>query len=130
MGQGIGSTKPYLIRAIRDWAMDNGLTPHLLVDATCEGVEVPGDAVQDGQVVLNVDDRAVRDWHVEADWLWFSARFGGRPFNVNVPVDAVLAVYARENGQGIAFQDGPRADPPAPAGGPPRPQRPTLKVVK
>ena len=130
MGQGIGSTKPYLIRAIREWAMDNGLTPHLLVDATRDGVEVPGDAVQDGQVVLNVDDQAVRDWHVEADWLWFSARFGGRPFSVNVPVDAVLAVYARENGQGIAFQEGPQAGPP-PTDGAPRPRRGAhLKVVK
>jgi stringent starvation protein B len=107
------STKPYLIRAVRDWAIDNGYTPQVLVDATGEGVAVPLEFVEDGKIVLNVHDQAVQRAEWGNEWLRFYARFRGRETAVAIPVDAVLAVYARENGQGIVFQeDGPAAPPP------------------
>ena len=91
------SRRPYLIRAIYDWATDNGFTPHLLVAADVEGVNVPREYVQEGRITLNISPMA--------DPIWFSARFGGRACEVLVPVGAVLAVFARENGEGIVFGD-------------------------
>ena len=99
------TTKPYLVRAIRDWALDNDLTPQILVDATFNGVEVPDAYVKDGQIVLNIAERAVRLDELGNDWVRFSARFGGQPFPVNVPMEAIVAVFARENGQGIFFKE-------------------------
>jgi len=99
------TTKPYLVRAIREWALDNELTPQVLVDATIAGVEVPQNYVKDGQIVLNIAEQAVRLEEFGNEWLRFSARFGGRPFTVSVPIEAIVAVYARENGQGIFFKD-------------------------
>lgn len=98
------STKPYLIRAIREWALDNGLTPQILVDANGEQVEVPDAYVKEGQIVLNIHDRAVHDLLMDNDRVSFSARFGGTPMSVDVPVGAIMAIFARENGQGIFFQ--------------------------
>jgi len=130
------SSRPYLIRAIWQWISDNGLTPHLLVNTGREGVEVPAEFVQDGRIVLNVSASAVRDLDLGDDWISFSARFGGTPRSILVPVPAVLGIYARENGQGMAFPDGPDGQPPADGDDgdgaePPRPGgRPSLKVVK
>ena len=98
------STKPYLIRAIRDWALDNGLTPQILVDAEVENVDVPRAHVKEGQIILNIHDRAVDGLHMSNEEIVFSARFAGRATPVCVPVEAVMAIFARENSQGIFFQ--------------------------
>ncbi|MEM7193475.1 MAG: ClpXP protease specificity-enhancing factor [Pseudomonadota bacterium] len=107
------STKPYLIRAIYDWAVDCELTPQVLVAVDHPEVEVPVDFAKDGQIVLNLHPQSVRNLEIGAGYLMFSARFAGKPFDVVVPVDAVMAIYARENGQGIVFQaDGSGVTPP------------------
>ena len=103
--------RPYLIRAIHEWICDNGLTTHLAVNASFPGVEVPQDFVQDGQIVLNIAPRAVTQFVADNDEIAFSARFGGMPMTIRVPVNAVVAIFARENGQGMAFDP---VDPPEP----------------
>jgi stringent starvation protein B len=108
-------TKPYLIRAIREWATDNGFTPQILVDTGVDGVSVPPGYAKDGQITLNVDERAVHNAVMGNEWLRFSARFGGRPFNIEVPVSAVMAIFARENGHGFIFKsEGPTEPEPTP----------------
>ena len=98
-------TRPYLIRAIRDWAMDNRLTPQLLVDAGVDGIVIPGSHVRDGKIVLNVHTQAVKGLELGNEFITFSARFGGNSHAINLPIQSVLAVFARENGQGIFFQE-------------------------
>jgi stringent starvation protein B len=97
------STRPYLIRALYEWIEDNGMTPHILVDADQPGVTVPKQHVREGQIILNINPAAVRDLRLGNDWIEFNARFGGVARNVQIPISAVLAIYARENGQGMAF---------------------------
>ncbi|SVC22979.1 uncharacterized protein METZ01_LOCUS275833 [marine metagenome] len=99
------STRPYLVRAIRDWAIDNGLTPQLLVDAAVEGVKVPLEHVRDGRIVLNVDPGAVVDLHLGNDQIVFMTRFQGKSMQVLLPLSSVMAIFARENNQGFFFQD-------------------------
>jgi stringent starvation protein B len=99
------SNRPYLIRALYEWIADNDMTPHLLVDATQAGVCVPREYVADGRIVLNVAAGAVHGLALGDDSVTFSARFGGRPFPVEIPVSAVLGIYARENGHGMLFPD-------------------------
>lgn len=135
------STKPYLIRAIRDWARDNNLTPQILVDASLDGVRVPNRYVSDGQIVLNIADQAVETLEMGNDLLSFAARFNGSPHKVDVPIDSVLAIFARENGQGIFFKDPDGSPDPERKGSPDeqadadeqepeKPARPNLKLVK
>ena len=132
------SSRPYLLRALYDWIVDNGLTPHLLVNAEHEAVEVPPDAVQDGRVVLNVSPTAVRELALGNDAVAFNARFGGRPMDVMVPIKAVEAIYARENGKGMVFgeeQDDEDDETPPPSGpedggGGGGGKKPNLQVVK
>ena len=113
------SHRPYLLRALYEWIADNGMTPHLLVDATRPGVRVPPHTVQDGKVVLNIAARAVSHLDMDNDSVAFTARFGGVSQAVIVPVDAVLAIYARETGQGMALPDDGNAQAPgADAGAP------------
>ena len=129
----MSSNRPYLIRAMYDWISDNGLTPYLLVDARAEGVRVPSGAVKDGQVVLNVAVRAVSDLELGNQRIRFMARFSGVSHEVEVPVGAVLAIYAQENGQGMMFPADGAPQPPAPdPEKPTTPQRkgPQLRVVK
>jgi stringent starvation protein B len=126
-------TRPYLIRAIYDWAVDNGYTPHLLVDADAEGVVVPPGYAQDGRIALNIHPQAVQDLTLANDAVRFGARFGGRPYAVVVPVAAVLAIYARESGRGFYFQPEPDPDgrpPEGPDAPPPGKKGPSLKIVK
>ena len=124
--------RPYLLRALYDWISDNAMTPHILVDADHPGVDVPEQAVQKGKVILNIDKAAVHELALGNDLVTFHARFSGQRYSVSVPVDAVLAIYSKENGQGMMFaQD----DEPDPVGGPedgekPRMKRPHLRVVK
>lgn len=97
------STKPYLIRAIYEWCVDQGFTPYLVV--TVDGrTRVPREYVKDGQIVLNVGGDATHQLQMGNDEITFQARFNGVAFPVFVPVDAVAAIYARENGQGMAFE--------------------------
>ncbi|MDX1606638.1 MAG: ClpXP protease specificity-enhancing factor [Candidatus Competibacterales bacterium] len=128
------SSRPYLIRALYDWITDNTLTPHLLVDATQESVEVPREHIHEGRIVLNVNPSAVQGLSLGNEWIEFQARFGGVARQVRLPVMAVLAVYARESGQGMAFGSEPGDTPPPgpedPGGGGSGQKRPTLKVVK
>ncbi len=99
------SHRPYLIRALYEWIADNGMTPHLLVDVARPMVQVPLHAVKDGKIVLNIAERAVSRLDMNNETISFSARFGGVSHSVSVPVGAVLAIYARETGQGMALPD-------------------------
>jgi stringent starvation protein B len=131
----LSSRRPYLLRAMHEWMTDNGQTPHLLVDAGLEGVTVPRQYVRDGKIVLNTSYSATAGLVMKNDWVTFSARFGGSPFEVRLPVAAVLGIYARETGQGMIFSEdepgGPDAPvpPPKPTGSD-EPRRAKLKVVK
>lgn len=97
------SNKPYFIRAIYDWLVDNDLTPYLLVNAQFPGVEVPQEHVSGGRIVLNVSPTACRGLHMENDRIVFSARFSGQVTQIFVDPAAVLAIYAKENGRGMEF---------------------------
>ncbi|AKC87463.1 ClpXP protease specificity-enhancing factor [Pseudoxanthomonas suwonensis] len=140
------SYRPYLLRALTEWINDNGMTPHILVDAGVAGVRVPPGVVREGKVVLNIADRAVVGLRMDNEWIEFAARFGGVSQPVSVPVAAVLAVYARETGQGMVLPeeaaggshahaerdpdvDGPDTPPEGPADPTPG-KRPHLRVVK
>ncbi len=96
--------RPYLLRAFYEWLLDNQLTPHLVVDVTLDGVQVPMEYARDGQIVLNIAPRAVGNLELANDEVRFNARFGGVPRQVSVPLAAVLAIYARENGAGTMFE--------------------------
>ncbi len=96
--------RPYLLRAFYEWLLDNQLTPHLVVDVTLPGVQVPMEYARDGQIVLNIAPRAVGGLELANDEVRFNARFGGVPRQVSVPLAAVLAIYARENGAGTMFE--------------------------
>ncbi|MGX5174707.1 ClpXP protease specificity-enhancing factor [Aliikangiella sp. IMCC44653] len=99
------SNKPYLFRGILDWILDNEATPYILVDATKVGVDVPQEHIKDGQIVLNVNPSAVQNWLVDNQAISFNARFSGASRSIYVPMYALLAVYAQENGQGMAFPE-------------------------
>nr|WP_298135639.1 ClpXP protease specificity-enhancing factor [uncultured Pseudomonas sp.] len=134
----MNSSRPYLIRSLYEWIVDNDCTPHLLVNAEYAGVQVPPGFASDGQIVLNVSPSAVRHLHMDNEAVSFEGRFGGIAHSLYVPAVAVLAIYARENGQGMVFdleapvagneepdeQGPPDDEPPRPSG------RPSLKVVK
>ncbi|MCB1789778.1 MAG: ClpXP protease specificity-enhancing factor [Gammaproteobacteria bacterium] len=127
------SNRPYLIRALYEWLVDNELTPYLLVDASRDAVHVPSRYVEEGRIVLNVSPSAVRDLNLGNELISFEARFGGTAFAISLPPDAVLGVYARENGKGMLFPDEEVAEPEPPQPEPPKPSgsgRPSLKVVK
>jgi stringent starvation protein B len=127
------SNRPYLLRAVHEWICDNGLTPHIVVDAGKPGVQVPPQAVSEGRVVLNLAPRAVAHLEIGNDTITFMARFGGVSQAVNVPIAAVQAIYARENGQGMLLaEEAPGATPAIePAGDARRakPSTPSLQAV-
>ena len=111
--QRMTSHRPYLLRALSEWIADNDMTPHLLVDATQPGVQVPPNAVKEGKVVLNIAERAVVRLMIDNEAVSFTARFGGVSYPVHVPISAVLAIYSRETGQGMALpEDAGAAQPP------------------
>jgi stringent starvation protein B len=124
----VTSNRPYLIRAINEWLIDNQLTPHLLVNAGAEGVEVPQNFIQDGKIVLNIGPHAVEGLRITNEEVTFLARFSGVSQLISFPVSAVLAVYARENGRGMMFNED--EDPEPDDSGPKPDARPSLKVVK
>ena len=102
--------RPYLLRALYEWIVDNELTPHLVVDATIVGTVVPQNFVSDGQIVLNISSSAVQGLQLGDAEVRFNARFGGKPMQVVVPMTAALAIYARENGAGAMFEAEPELD--------------------
>ncbi len=105
-------SRPYLVRALNEWILDNEMTPYLVVDAGIQGVQVPQEFVTDGQIVLNICPSAVVDLSIDNDAVEFSARFGGVPMQVYVPFSAIMAIYAKENGQGMVFGAEPGAPEP------------------
>jgi stringent starvation protein B len=128
--------RPYLIRALYDWILDNQMAPYLMVNASYPGTQVPAGFVQDDKIVLNISPSAIRDLILGNEQIAFSARFGGVSMQVLVPLGAVLGIYAQETGRGMLFGDeegmpdddaAPDDEPRPPT--PPR-ERPTLKVVK
>ena len=123
------SRRPYLVRAMHEWMTDNSQTPHLVVDAGVAGTEVPKAFVRDGRITLNVGWQATQGLKLGNDWIEFTARFGGVPTQVRVPINAVLGIYARETGQGMLFQDEGESPPPA-AGAGDSGSRPKLRVIK
>ncbi|MEM7365186.1 MAG: ClpXP protease specificity-enhancing factor [Pseudomonadota bacterium] len=132
----MSSTVPYLVRAIFDWIVDNECTPHLVVDAEIDNTDVPLDYVKDGQIVLNIGPMAVVDLTLGDDGIFFRGRFGGVSHDVHVPMNAVLGIIARENGEGMWFPREEHPDTPddEPPGGEPGNKKgndgPKLKVVK
>jgi len=123
------SRKPYLIRALYDWIIDNACTPYVLVNCALPDVQVPAQYVQDNKIVLNISAQAVYGLELSNTGIRFSARFSGQSFNVDIPVAAVLAIYARENGEGMMFTDDDKGGDPEPPS-PEKPKRPSLKVIK
>lgn len=126
-------TRPYLVRAINEWIIDQGWTPHLLVNALWPGAQVPEAFVEDGRIVLNISPSAVRELLLNNTEVSFSARFAGMPHWVQVPIGAILGIYARENGEGLFFEENEYSpdtpeEPAAPSAA--KKARPGLRVVK
>ncbi|HKJ09972.1 MAG TPA: ClpXP protease specificity-enhancing factor [Gammaproteobacteria bacterium] len=123
-------SRPYLIRAIHEWILDNDLTPYLLVNAEVAGVHVPQQFVEGGRIVLNISPQAVQGLSLGNEDVAFKARFSGAPMDVHAPVYAVLAIYAKENGRGMIFTEEDGLPPPEHPTPTKPPGRPSLKVVK
>jgi stringent starvation protein B len=127
------SNRPYLIRALYEWLVDNNKTPYLMVNAEYQGAVVPMQFVENGRIILNVDPSAVSGLELGNDWISFSARFRGTAEEILIPPGAVMGIYAKENGQGMLFpeeevdSDSEPEDDPDPK---PPSSRPALKVVK
>ena len=145
------SNKPYLLRAIFEWSLDNDATPHILISTINSQVDVPHQFIEDDKIILNISPSAANNLLIDNDGVSFSARFGGKPFSIYSPIGSVLALYASETGEGMSFEpedmdstppDGPDDKPPSPKSVPssnvsslkstPKKskKRPTLKVVK
>ena len=128
------STRPYLIRSMYEWILDNGMTPHLLVDTSDDQVMVPRQYEQDGKIVLNIGPTATQDLELGNEAVSFHARFDGEAMSVFIPCEKVLAIYTRENGQGMMFGDDSEMttppDPDNPSPDQPPQKGPHLKIVK
>lgn len=120
--------RPYLLRAMHEWMTDNALTPHIVVDASSGTFSVPPEHIRENKIVLNVSYAATRGLVIGNDTVAFEARFNGIPKALNIPVDLVLGIYAKENGQGMVFSDESKPPPDDPGTGDDK--RPKLKVVK
>ncbi|MDT8406964.1 MAG: ClpXP protease specificity-enhancing factor [Methylococcales bacterium] len=127
--------KPYIFRAIYQWILDNELTPFMLVDAEFPGAVVPQALVEEGRIVLNLRPQAIHGLDISNELVEFNARFSGKAMQLSIPMAAILAIYAKENGQGMMFEsesseeeavtdDNPGSPPPRPTG------KPKLRVVK
>jgi stringent starvation protein B len=137
----MSSSRPYLIRALYEWILENDCTPYVLVNAQYPQTSVPDSFVEAGQIVLNLSPNAIRHLEMDNDRITFDGRFGGVAQQVWIPSQAVMAIYARENGQGMVFEVEPAPLPPtsdesgvdsgsAIAGKIGKAKRPSLKVVK
>ena len=125
-------SRPYILRALYEWIVDNDCTPYVLVDASVADVMVPQQFVKDGQIVLNISPGAVMDLNIGNEAMAFNGRFGGVATDIYVPIAAVVGIYARENGQGMVFEPEDSTGPPdEPPPDPIKPEgRPSLKIVK
>lgn len=103
--QAMSPRRPYLLRAMYEWLVDNQLTPHLVVNASVTGCQLPWEFVKNGQIVLNVSPTAVAQLQMHNEFVEFNARFSGKPHHVVAPMAAVMALYARENGAGTLFEE-------------------------
>ena len=144
----LGSSRPYLIRALYDWIVNGGEDPYVVVDCFYPGVEVPESHVKDGQIVLNLAPRALNAWNTSDFGLMFQTRFSGVPTNLVLPYGAITAIYGKESGLGMAFgrepggvPELPNTDGSAPTfepaqdevpaeSEPPKRERPALRIVK
>ena len=117
----MSSSRPYLIRAIHEWITDNQLTPYILVNAHAPSLKIPERYVENGKIILNISYRAVHDLQLDNNEINFSARFDGHAMNVHIPMKAVMAIYAKENGQGMVLDEQDKSPPPV---------RPPEKVTK
>lgn len=130
------SQKPYLIRAIYQWLLDNQLTPYLLVNTSHEGVVVPQQYVRDSRIVLNLAPDAINGLNMDNDWISFSARFSGKAMDLFIPVIAVQALYGKENNEGMFFPEEEPTPPPSTHSPEPTDKpvkntgKPSLKIVK
>ena len=124
----MNSSVPYLIKAMKEWIQDNGFTPYLVINAEETKVEVPMEHVKDGKIVLNISPSAVRDFYASEEGLGFSGRFSGVAREIFSPLDAVIGIFAKENGKGMWFSDEPEPSPNGTDGG--GAIRPKLKLVK
>ena len=113
----MSSSRPYIVRALYDWIIENDCTPYILVNAFADEVEVPQEHVKDGQIILNISPSAVQNLFIRGDAIDFDGRFAGIPKRVYVPIAAVMGIYAKENGQGMIFDsDANLPKPPSPTG--------------
>jgi stringent starvation protein B len=119
--------RPYLLRAMYQWILDNNATPYIIVSTSVAGVVVPAGHAENGRIVLNISPTSIRNLIIGNDSIDFDGRFGGKPFHVTAPVGSVMAVYAKETGEGMAFEAEASADEPAPRGPSPGGH---LRVVK
>ena len=125
----MNSSRPYIMRALYEWIVENGLTPYVLVEVSRPGVIVPQQFVKDNQIVLNISPDAVVDLNISNEAVVFNGRFGGVATDIFVPISAVAGIYARENGQGMVFD--PEEPVSSPDDPPPEPEkRPSRKIVK
>jgi len=111
----MNSSRPYLIRSLYEWILDNDCTPHILVHADAEGVEVPRQHVQNGQIVLNIAPTAVVDLLMDNEAISFNARFSGSPTDIYIPIHSVIGIVTKENGQGMMFDFMEPPEPPEPS---------------
>lgn len=125
----LGKQRPYLLRAMHEWMVDNGLTPHIVADATDDEWRGPDENNQDGKIVFNISPAATKDLSLGNKMVSFEARFNGVPRLISIPVDAVLGIYARESGQGMIFSD-ENPPPAAPDDSDSESRRPNLTIVK
>ena len=121
--------KPYLIRSVYEWIIDNQLSPHLLVDAEKTGAILPQDYIEDGKIVLNIRPEAIQGLTLGNDEIQFNARFSGNPMHIVAPTSSVLAIYAKENGKGMIFDPEEYNDDPSPSTEK-KHTKPKLRVVK
>ena len=105
MGSKMTISRPYLLRGIYEWLIDNNLTPYLLVDAEYKDIAIPFEHVQDGKIILNISTSAIEMLNLENDYVSFSARFSGKAMDIYIPIRAVLALYSMENGKGMMFPE-------------------------
>jgi stringent starvation protein B len=123
------SLKPYLIRSVYEWIVDNDLTPHLLVNADSNKGNLPVNYIEDGKIILNMRPQAIDALSLGNEFIEFNAKFGGKPMQIAASVNAVMAIYAKENGKGLVF-DLENKDGDEPPSEQPPPNRPSLRVVK
>ena len=122
--------KPYLIRAIYEWLIDNGATPYLLVDTSLEGVIVPEAFINDSKIVLNIAPDAVQHYEANNENIYFSARFSGKRMELLIPIEAVLGIYGKENNQGMFFSEEQTSPPTPPSNSTKEKGKPKLMIVK